>query len=206
MLRNLWKVAALGLLIAPAVPAQEDKWVSLFDGKTMSGWEMKKTTPDSDGKWVVQDGAIVGTGKPSMLYSPKGEYKNFKVRAEIQINDKGNSGFYFRAKNDGSFSSGYEAQIDTTHTDPIRTGSLYGHCHVYRQLHKPGEWFTYELEVKDGVWRGRPMTSIRITVNGEELYDYMDFAQTHKVGHFAFQGHDPGSTVKIRKVEVMELP
>lgn len=202
-----WKAALIGLMLAPAALAQgSGEWVSLFDGKTMSGWEFKDLRPEGGGKWTVEDGAIVGSGPPSMLYSPKGDYKNFKVRAEIQINDKGNSGFYFRAKNDGSFASGYEAQVDATHADPIRTGSLYGFCHVYRQLHKPGEWFTYELEVKDGVWRGRPMTSIRISVNGEELFDYMDFNQTHKSGHFAFQGHDPGSTVKIRKIEVMELP
>ena len=32
------------------------------------------------------------------------------------------------------------------------------------------------------------------------------FAQQFKEGHFAFQQHDPGSKVGIRKVEVMELP
>ena len=46
-----------------------------------------------------------------MLFSPKGEYKNFRVRAEIKINDKGNSGLYFRTAKKPSFTDGYEAQV-----------------------------------------------------------------------------------------------
>ena len=43
------------------------------------------------------------------------------------------------------FADGYEAQIDSTHADPIRTGSLYGMCHLYKRLFEPDEWFTYEI-------------------------------------------------------------
>ena len=35
-------------------------------------------------QWTVKDGAMVGTGQASMLYSPKGYYQNFKFRAEIK--------------------------------------------------------------------------------------------------------------------------
>jgi hypothetical protein len=70
---------------------------------------------------------------------------------------------------------------------------------------KPDVWFTYEIEVRDDIWRGREMTRIKITVNDEELYEYLDFARTFKDGHFAFQHHDPESRVSIRKVEVMPL-
>ena len=66
---------------------------------------------------------IVGSGQSSMLYSPKGDYKNFRFKAEVQINDHGNSGMYFRSPTaEGDFSKGYEAQIDSTHGDPIRDG------------------------------------------------------------------------------------
>ncbi|MCA8986909.1 MAG: DUF1080 domain-containing protein, partial [Planctomycetaceae bacterium] len=78
-------------------------------------------------------------------------------------------------------------------------------CHVYQQLVKPGEWFSYEIEVRDDVWRGRDMTRIKVTVDGNELYEYLDFAKTYGPGHFAFQQHDPGSIVQIRKVEVLPL-
>ena len=42
-------------------------------------------------------------------------------------------------------------------------------------------------------------------VNGNELYEYLDFSKAFNEGYFAFQQHDPGSVVNIRKVEVMPL-
>ena len=138
--------------------------------------------------------------------APRGRTRTFVTAAEVKINDRGNSGLYFRTTRKPGFADGYEAQIDSTHTDPIRTGSLYGMCHVYKRLVEPDTWFNYEIAVRDDVWRGKPVTRIKITVNGDELYEYLDFAQTFKEGHFAFQQHDPGSKVCIRKIEVMELP
>lgn len=187
---------------ARAEDAGDSKWVSLFDGKTMDGWEK---VGNDDSHWKVEDGALAGTGSPSMLVCTKGPYKNFRYRVEAKINDGGNSGVYFRTTRKPGFMDGYEAQVDSTHTDPIRTGSLYGFCHVYQQHVKPGDWFTYEIEVRDDVWRGREMTRIKITVNGNELYEYMDFEKTYGPGHFAFQQHDPGSKVHIRKVEVLPM-
>ena len=196
-------LAAVTVCSGNAVFAQEEKWVSLFDGKTLDGWE--KVGNDKS-VWEVNEGALAGSGEASMLVNVKGPFKNFRYRAEVKINDKGNSGLYFRTTRKPGFTDGYEAQIDSTHTDPIRTGSLYGMCHVYQQHVKPDTWFTYDLEVRDDVWRGRAVTRIKITIDGNELYEYLDFNQTFKEGHFAFQQHDPGSHVFIRKVEVMELP
>jgi len=150
--------------------AQDNQWVSLFDGQTMDGWE-KVGSPQS--VWEVKEGALCGSGPASMLVSTKGPFKNFRYRAEIKINDKGNSGLYFRTKRKPNFTDGYEAQIDSTHSDPIRTGSLYGMCHVYKRLVEPDTWFNYELEVRDDVWRGRPVTRIKITVDGNELDEYV---------------------------------
>lgn len=179
-----------------------EKWTVLFDGKTMDGWEK---IGKKDSHWQIEDGMLAGSGAQSMLVCTKGPYKNFRYRAEVKINDGGNSGVYFRTTRKPGFMDGYEAQVDSTHRDPIRTGSLYGFCHVYKQLAKPDTWFTYEIEVRDDVWRGREMTRIKITVDGNELYEYMDFAKTYPAGHFAFQQHDPGSKVHIRKVEVLPL-
>ena len=199
-------ISLLGLIFALSplaqINGQDTNWISLFDGKTLDGWEK---VGKEESHWEVKDGAITGTGPASMLVNTKGSYKNFRYRAEIKINDGGNSGLYFRTKPKPGFTDGYEAQIDSTHKDPIRTGSIYGMCHVYNQLVKPDTWFTYELEVRDDVWRNRKLTRIKVTVDGNELYEHLDFAQTFAEGHFAFQQHDPGSIVNIRKVEVLPL-
>ena len=195
-------IAFVFALLMSGSMALAEEWISLFDGTSLDGWEK---VGKEDSKWEVKDGAIQGSGQASMLVNTTGPYTNFRYHAEIKINDKGNSGLYFRTTRKPGFTDGYEAQIDSTHTDPIRTGSLYGFCHVYQQHVKPDTWFTYDLEVRDDVWRGREMTRIKITVDGNELYEYLDFDKTFKSGHFAFQQHDPGSKVSIKNVKVMPL-
>jgi Domain of Unknown Function (DUF1080) len=196
-------LAAIALAGMVQASAEAEEWVSLFDGQTLSGWTK---AGNADSHWEVKDGSIVGTGKASMLYSPK-TYKNFKYRVELKINDHGNSGVYFRCPSpNGSFGEGYEAQVDSTHADPIRTGSLYTFIHIFDTLVPPDTWFTYEIEVVTKDFRGSVIPHITVWINGKKLYTFLDHGNSWKEGHFAFQQHDPGSKVEIRKVEVMELP
>jgi hypothetical protein len=215
-----WTKIALGLAacgalaVAPsraaeksAAQAPSGEWVSLFDGQTLSGWEMLELGGKGTSKWEVKDGALTGTGRPSMLFSPKGEYKNFRIRAEIKINDKGNSGMYVRVPKEATFTKGYEIQINSTHTDQVKTGSVYTYVEVYKQLVPPDTWFTQEVEVIDRTYRDKgKVPHIKVWVNGDLLYMFRDHTAFGKDGYFAFQQHDPGSVVQIRKVEVMELP
>ena len=193
--------AAFGLLF-PTLGSAQDKsassegnWVSLFDGKTLGGWTTADGTP---GNWKVEDGVIHGSGPASHLFSPRGDYKNFKYRAEVKIADKANSGMYFRTRKEKGFPPGYEAQVNSTHTDPVKTGSLYSHVKVFEKLVPPDTWFTQEIEAVGN--------HIIIKVNGKTTVDYVDKGNSFTTGHFAFQQHDPGSQVWIRKVEVIELP
>ncbi len=210
MMRRIAATACLALgCLATALAAGADKaeetWVALFDGKTLSGWEALPTGKEPT-SWEVKDGALEGSGGGSMLFSPRGDYKNFRFRAELKINDKGNSGMYVRTPKGATFMKGYEIQVNSTHADPIKTGSLYTLVHLAKAPVPPDTYFTQEVEVADVNYRGKVVTRFRISVNGELLYEYLDHDQLWKDGHFAFQQHDPGSRVTIRKVEVMELP
>jgi len=208
------RMAALALACAgltsaapAAAPAPtEAGWTSLFDGKTAEGWTSIPLKEGAATKWEVKDGLLCGSGEASMLFSPKGNYKNFRYRAELKVNDGGNSGMYVRTKKAASFTGGYEVQVNSTHKDPIKTGSLYTHVHIFKSPAKADTFFTQEVEVIDKPFRDKVVTQITIKVDGEVLYTFNDFDQTWKEGHFAFQQHDPGSKVTIRKVEVMELP
>jgi hypothetical protein len=203
--------SAAWLVLAMAVPgialAEDSTWVSLFDGKSLEGWTALELGQEK-GKshWEVKDGMIEGSGMPSMLFSPRGDYKNFRFRAELKINDGGNSGMYIRTPKEATFTNGYEIQVNSTHRDPVKTGSVYTYVEVYKQLVPPDTFFTQEIEAVDENYRGKLVTTIKVTVNGEVLYKFRDFDRAWKEGHFAFQQHDPGSKVTIRKVEVMELP
>src|SRR5262245_47511483 len=222
------------LLFVPSVLSDDkDGWVSLFNGKDLTGWQMHpKPHPDItelsekkvDGKvvafegmvkgkkiplWRVEDGTIVGGGPPSHLFSERDDYTDFHYRVEAKVNDKGNSGQYFRTAFGPGFPTGYEAQINATHSDPVKTGSLYPDPRTtlknYRDMitvlntapHKADEFFTQEV-IAIG-------PKITILVNGKKTIEWEDPDHRYKKGHFALQAHDPGSVMTFRKIEVKEL-
>jgi hypothetical protein len=199
-----WMV--LSLVMPSMAIAADGEWVSLFDGKSIDDWTALELKGKGTSHWEVKDGTIQGSGEPSMLFSPKGEYKNFRYRVELKINDRGNSGMYIRTPKEPTFTKGYEIQVNSTHGDPIKTGSLYTFVHIYKQHVLPDTYFTQQVEAVDKMYRGQMVTHIKIWVNDELLYEFLDHERSWKEGYFAFQQHDPGSRVTIRKVEVMELP
>ena len=72
--------------------APERDWQALFDGKSLQGWHH-----ESDGEWVVEDGAITGKTQTAaklygLLVSDK-KYKNLRVKFTFQSLE-GNSGFF----------------------------------------------------------------------------------------------------------------
>src|SRR5580765_7678757 len=178
-------------------------WVQLFNGKDLTGW---KTHPKSPGKWEVKDGMIIGSGEGvSHLFSERGDYENFHFRIEAKIGDKGNSGQYFRAVFSGpGYPKGYEAQINSSHSDPVRTGSLYNFAKVTEKLVEHDTWFTQEV-IADG-------NHIQILVNGKKTVDYIEKKNQFTKGHFAIQQHDAmkvggkvfESKIYVRKAEVKE--
>ena len=93
------------LVISTSIASAEEEWITLFDGKTLNGWEQVDVDSRYSEKstWEVIDGALTGTGAPSMLVCTKGPFKNFRYRAEVRINDGGNSGLYFRASRKPDF-------------------------------------------------------------------------------------------------------
>jgi hypothetical protein len=194
---------ALGILLAAALSLsaedkKEDKkddkgWVQLFNGKNLDGWTIH---PEDKARWAVKDNCIVGEGGVGHLYTYRGDYENFDFKIEAKINDKGNSGQYFRTKFQKGFPPGYEAQINATHADPQRTGSLYGIVKVTDQLHKPDEWFTQEV-IAEG-------DHIIIKLNDKVVVDTHD--KKYAKGHLAIQQHNEGSIVTIKSAEIKELP
>jgi hypothetical protein len=187
-----------------ALPATADRskepvvshegWVQLFDGKSLSGWT---TANGASGNWRVENGAITCSGPASHLFSQRGDFKDFRYRAEIKINENGNSGQFFRAQKNPGVPRGYEAQINSAHTDPIRTGSLYGFFPVTEMLVPPETWFTQEVEAVGN--------HIVIKVNDKVTVDYTDPQNSFTEGHFAFQHFGPTCRVDIRRIEIQEL-
>ncbi len=180
--------------------AVEAGWTKLLDidaDQPLAGW-----TITEEGLWRVEDGVLVGEGPRSHLLSPRGDYRDFELRARVKISDGGNSGLYFRAETaPEGWPAGYEAQINSSFADPQKTGSLYGLAPILTHLVAPDTWFDYGVLCRDEA----AGTHVTIRVNGVAVNDFVDAERRHATGHVALQQHHEGSVVEFASLEIREL-
>jgi hypothetical protein len=185
-------------------PAPADGFVSLFNGKDVTGWKSLST---SRANWEVKDGVLTGRGDTGYLFSDGANYENFHLRVEAMINDGGNSGVFFRAPfgpttPQGHPAGGYEAQINITHKDPVKTGSLFLAQKVATRVPQTftdlDEWFTLEI-IAEG-------PHVVVMLNGKVTANYISLALGARSGHVALQVLDAATVVKFRKIEIAHLP
>lgn len=199
--RSLWvAVAAVTALLTVSAGWSEEadgkggKWISMFDGKTLNGWKPSER-PEN---WKVENGAIVGRGDRSHLFWMQEECGNCEFKATVKLNKGGNSGMYFRAAFGDGWPKGYEAQVNNSHKDPVKTGSLYNIVKIYDQKVKDDTWWTQHI-IADG-------NHIIIKVNDEVVVDHVDEKNSYRKGYLALQQHDPGSVVMYKDLMYRKLP
>lgn len=191
---------------------QSPQWQSLFNGKSLDGW----TANENKDTFAVQDGMIVVNGSRSHLFYTgpvnNANFKNFEWKADVMTKPNSNSGMYFHTEyqDTGWPDKGYEVQVNNSHSDWRRTGGLYAVSDVREQLVGDNEWFTQHIIVNGN--------RIIIKVNGKVTVDYTEPEGISETGYpnmpgrklsegtFALQGHDPGSTVYFRNIQVKVLP
>ncbi|HTD94128.1 MAG TPA: DUF1080 domain-containing protein [Chitinophagaceae bacterium] len=197
---------AASLFLSFSHPASNDGWISLFDGNSLSGW----SAGDNAESFSVDSGRIVVHGKTSHLFYSgpvkNHDFKNFEFKAEVMTMPGANSGIYFHTEfqQGGWPKKGYEVQVNNSHTDWKRTGSLYNIVDVKDVLVKDGEWFTEYIKVEG--------KRVIIKVNDKTVVDYTepenvsrDKGQEQRLisnGTFALQAHDPNSVVYFRNIKV----
>lgn len=210
-MKSLKTLVALFLSSAALLTAQdEDGFHELLNGKDLTGWKVNEN-PDS---FKVVDGELVALGERSHLFyvgSVGGaKFTDFEAKLVILTKPSANAGFYFHTEfqDEGWPKKGYEAQINATHKDPKKTGSLYAVENVMDIApHKDNEWFEYHIIVKG--------SRIIIKVNGETTVDYTEpeggpviegpFDRKLSSGTIAIQCHDPGSEVHFKSIKVKPL-
>jgi len=195
-------LVAAALLLTPFAGSAEDKdgWISLFNGKNLDGWKIGDA---KQGKWKIENGNIVANGPRSHLYTIK-EFKNFEFKAEVMTTPGSNSGIYFHTKyqEEGFPSTGYESQVNVSHGDPVKTGSLWGVVKLYETPAKDNKWWEQHIIV-----RGQ---NIVVKINGKTVLDYTEpkgvqGGRKISSGSFALQAHDPKSVIYYRKLRVKPL-
>jgi hypothetical protein len=197
------------LLVAGSVRAAQnaaDPWIPLFDGKSFEGWKAN----ENQATFSIKDDAIVVNGERSHLFYTgkvgKASFKNFEFKADVMTTPGSNSGMYIHTEfqENGWPGKGYEVQVDNSHTDPRRTGGLYGVKDVMNDSPaKDNEWFTQHIIVIG--------KRIVVKVNGNVTVDYTEPADVKggrklSRGTVALQGHDPKSLVRYKNLMVRLLP
>ena len=201
-------VAAL-LAFTHKAPNRQNDWVPLFDGKTLNNWKVGANAST----FAVQDGMLVVNGPTAHLFYDgpvmNHDFKNFEFKADVMTMPGSNSGIYFHTIYQESSwpSKGYEVQVNNSHTDWRRTGSLYGIQDVKDVFVKDNEWYTEYIKVE-----GKHVT---IKINDKTVVDYTepdgvkrgegDEQRVISSGTFALQGHDPKSKVYFKNVMVRPL-
>ncbi|MEZ6052078.1 MAG: DUF1080 domain-containing protein [Planctomycetaceae bacterium] len=185
----------------------EEGFVSLWDGKTFDNWQISEN-PDS---WSIKDGQIIANGPRSHLYyvGELAPFKNFVLKVDCKTEPNSNSGIYFHTKvqGEGWPHWGYESQVNNSHADPIRSGSLWSVVNVMQKHIDDGEWWTQTITVKDDHIRVELNDIIVVDYHQRPLqpFDPEDYQRYLSEGTFCFQAHDPVSKVYFKNIRVQKL-
>jgi hypothetical protein len=193
------------------------EWVSLFDGKSLKGWQKR----GGDATYTVENGAIVGHNGPGQntFLCTKKKYSDFELEFDVFLKDKMNSGVQIRSKekkdtwrDQKNVNLVYGPQIEIE-LGPGESGYLYGEQAggwmtpkedlIRHDVFKNGEWNHYRI-----VARG---PRIQTFVNGKQISDLLheEIYENHKSGFIGLQVHsikaDPGTLkVKWKNIRIRE--
>lgn len=178
-------------------------YVSLFNGKDLTGWQ-------TNGNWVVEEGGVLAL-KPAPgkrgLFSyrlflwTKRTYRDFILDLEFKLDKGGDSSVFFRSRSFGRFievevadSHGKEEPLTMDDCGAIRNGSP-----PTKNMAKPaGKWNRMIITCKG--------SQVEVKLNGEQVNE-VDFAELERSapssGTIGLQ--DWGSPVWYRNIRIKEL-
>jgi hypothetical protein len=208
MKRTLFSSLALACALTLGHAADtEEGFVKIMDGKTFNGWKIAEEKANS---WKIEDGAFVARGDRSHLFYVGDEkpFKDFELKVEVMTEPGSNGGIYFHTKwqESGWPKAGFECQVNVTHSDWKKTGSLYDIANLGVTPAKDNEWWTQHITVKGN--------KVTVRINDKVVLEYneppgaqpgRDFMRKISEGTFALQAHDPKSVVRFKNIRVKRL-
>jgi hypothetical protein len=213
--------------------AKDDGFVSIFDGKTTTGWRAYNKPAFPEKGWEVVDGTLhclaSGNGEAGLggdvIYDKK--LSNFELDLEWKISEGGNSGVFILAQEVDSvpiYESAPEMQIldNDKHPDAKlgvdgnrMAGSLYDLIPAKPQNTKPaGEWNHIHILVYQGTVvfssNGANVVEFHLwtdawkkMVSASKFKDWSMFLNTAKEGYIGLQDH--GNDVWFRNIKLKIL-
>jgi hypothetical protein len=175
---------------------QTDGWISLFNGKDLTGWKQL----NGEAKYTVENGVIVGTtvlNTPNSFLCTEKNYSDFVFEVDLLVEPNMNSGIQFRSESKADFNNGrvhgYQCEVDPSTRawsggiyDEARRGWLYPldlNPEAQKAL-KMGEWNHYRIECIGN--------SIKTWLNGVACAHVID--DMTPTGFIALQVHGIGDS------------
>jgi hypothetical protein len=183
---------ALGA-VAQEPPAKlEEGFTSLFDGKSLAGWEIMNKA-----KFVAEDGVIKLHGGSGWLRS-NDEYSDYILKLEVRwMKPKQDSGIFLRASKEGKNwpDRRYEVQCENSG----RVAMIFGAKHVRDAkkaeglLKGPKEWNTFEIRCAG--------KRCEVKLNGEEVCTSDELKNL--TGYIGLQGE--GGELEFRNIRIKKI-
>ncbi|MFZ9605234.1 MAG: 3-keto-disaccharide hydrolase, partial [Opitutales bacterium] len=197
----------LALLLALTVQAAP---VTIFDGKSLAGWEGDAAW------WRVEDGEI--RGGSSTVKVPKNfflatekSYQNFDLRLQLRLTGTGfvNSGVQIRSVRvpNSTEMSGYQVDYGKGWY-----GKIYDESRRNKVIAEPKDAAAVLAAVKEGEWNEYRILAegnrIRSWINGVPALDYVETAPNIATdGKIGIQVHSGGmAVIQAKDITIEELP
>lgn len=187
--------------------AAEEGFKEIFDGKSFAGWKMANENTNT---WKIEDGALVTRGARCHLFYVGDEkpFKDFELKVDVMTEPGSNGGIYFHTKYQETDwpKSGFECQVNVSHGDWKKTGSLYDVVNLASTPAKDNQWWTQHIIVKGN--------KVTVKIDDQIVMEYTEppgaqpsspFTRKIAEGTFALQAHDPKSVVRFKNIRVKRL-
>lgn len=182
------------MILAMSLAAQSREyptgWVSLFNGKDLTGW-----VPVGKEKWTVEDGTIHGQGitKEYGYLRTEKKYVDFQMSLRFKCEADGNSGVFFHSDfkpGTADVSQGLQFEIDRVLNH--HTGGIYGDgrqwiawpAPEFETVMRPNDWNDYLITVVGNRYTAR--------LNGVLVLDFTDPTPKSFDGYISLQLHSGG--------------
>lgn len=189
----------------PAGQVDAEGFTVLFDGH-WTDWRVNENTK----AWSIVNGAFRANGDRSHNFyvGPLAPFKDFEFKADVMTEPGSNGGIYIHTKfqDTGWPWGGYETQVNQTHSDWRKSGSVYSVQDVKEVPVKDNQWYTHHVIVKGN--------NIKVYLDGKLVNEFTeeagrqggkDFERKLNSGTFALQAHDPKSVVLYKNIRVKKL-
>ena len=205
-----------------------EKWIALFDGKTLKGWHgfNKKGTVQN---WAIEEGAMVCLGAAADAHGgdivTDKAFDNFELKWEWKISKEGNSGVMYHVVEGDKYHAPYQTGPEYQLIDDIgfpekledwqKTGADYAMnlTNNQKKLNPVGEWNTSKIVFNKGHvehWlNGAKIVEFQAwddTWNNKKVTgkwkDYPDYGSA-KTGLIALQDH--GHKAYFKKIFIRKL-